>query len=93
MSCRPEQTDISAGAPAGFHYARKPLPAQHGRHHDHIDGYVARAKNMSRSICDSCAPGTAARRWVHCYAGISRSTAGAFVTKCTHPQRDEMKIA
>jgi predicted protein tyrosine phosphatase len=31
---------------------------------------------------------------VHCYAGISRSTAGAFVTICAlNPQRDEMKIA
>ena len=31
---------------------------------------------------------------VHCYAGISRSTAGAFVTACAlNPNRDEMKIA
>jgi predicted protein tyrosine phosphatase len=31
---------------------------------------------------------------VHCYAGISRSTAGAFVTICAlNPQRDEIKIA
>ena len=31
---------------------------------------------------------------VHCYAGISRSTAGAFVTACAlNPQRDEMTIA
>jgi len=41
------------------------------------------------------------RRWdrraplvVHCYAGISRSTAGAFVTACAlNPQRDEAAIA
>jgi predicted protein tyrosine phosphatase len=31
---------------------------------------------------------------VHCYAGISRSTAGAFVTACTlNPRRDEQSIA
>jgi predicted protein tyrosine phosphatase len=31
---------------------------------------------------------------VHCYAGISRSTAGAFVTVCAlNPGRDEMLIA
>ena len=41
------------------------------------------------------------RRWdrtkplvVHCYAGISRSTAGAFVTACAlNPQRNELVIA
>jgi predicted protein tyrosine phosphatase len=31
---------------------------------------------------------------VHCFAGISRSTAAAFVTACSlNPQRDEMQIA
>jgi predicted protein tyrosine phosphatase len=31
---------------------------------------------------------------VHCYAGISRSTAGAFVAACAlNPQRDEQQIA
>lgn len=31
---------------------------------------------------------------VHCYAGISRSTAGAFITACAlNPKRDEMLIA
>jgi predicted protein tyrosine phosphatase len=41
------------------------------------------------------------RRWnrnkpliIHCYAGISRSTAGAFVAACAlNPQRDELSIA
>ncbi len=41
------------------------------------------------------------RRWdrsapvvMHCYAGISRSTAGAFITACTlNPSRDEATIA
>ena len=31
---------------------------------------------------------------VHCYAGISRSTAGAFITACAlNPKRDELTIA
>lgn len=31
---------------------------------------------------------------VHCYAGISRSTAGAFITACAlNPKRDELSIA
>ena len=31
---------------------------------------------------------------VHCYAGISRSTAGAFITACAlNPTRDELSIA
>jgi predicted protein tyrosine phosphatase len=31
---------------------------------------------------------------IHCYAGISRSTAGAFVAACTlNPQRSEARIA
>ena len=31
---------------------------------------------------------------VHCYAGISRSTAGAYVAACAlNPQRDELQIA
>jgi predicted protein tyrosine phosphatase len=62
---------------------------------EHIDGYVMPAEqhidDMLRFV----------RRWdraaplvVHCYAGISRSTAGAFVTACAlNPQRDERRIA
>jgi predicted protein tyrosine phosphatase len=62
---------------------------------EHIDGYVMPAEqhidDMLRFV----------RRWdraaplvVHCYAGISRSTAGAFVTACAlNPQRDERQIA
>jgi predicted protein tyrosine phosphatase len=31
---------------------------------------------------------------VHCYAGISRSTAGAFIAACAlNPKRDELTIA
>jgi predicted protein tyrosine phosphatase len=62
---------------------------------EHIDGYVMPAEqhidDMLRFV----------RRWdrsaplvVHCYAGISRSTAGAFVTACAlNPRRDERQIA
>jgi predicted protein tyrosine phosphatase len=61
---------------------------------EHIDGYVvpgeAHVGDLLRFV----------RAWpreaplvVHCFAGISRSTAGAFVTACAlNPQRDEMTI-
>lgn len=62
---------------------------------DHIDGYVVPAEahvgDLLRFVraWDRGAPLV-----VHCYAGISRSTAGAFVTACAlNPKRDEMKIA
>ena len=62
---------------------------------DPIDGYVApheaHVGDLLRFVraWDRGAPMV-----VHCYAGISRSTAGAFVTICAlNPQRDEMKIA
>jgi len=60
-----------------------------------IDGYVAPAEEH---VCELI---RFVRAWpreaplvVHCYAGISRSTAGAFVTACAlNPQRDEAAIA
>jgi predicted protein tyrosine phosphatase len=62
---------------------------------EHIDGYVLPAEQHIDELIGFV------RRWdrakplvVHCYAGISRSTAGAFVTACAlNPQRDEQKIA
>jgi predicted protein tyrosine phosphatase len=62
---------------------------------DHIEGYVAPAEEHVGDLLRFV------RRWdraaplvVHCYAGISRSTAGAFVTACAlNPNRDEAKIA
>src|SRR3954464_4477123 len=62
---------------------------------DHIDGYVAPAEEHVGDLLRFV------RSWdranplvVHCYAGISRSTAGAFVTACAlNPQRDELAIA
>lgn len=60
-----------------------------------IDGYVAPAEEHVGDLIRFV------RAWpreaplvVHCYAGISRSTAGAFVTACVlNPQRDEAQIA
>jgi len=62
---------------------------------EHIDGYVVPAEAHVGDLLRFV------RAWpreaplvVHCYAGISRSTAGAFVTACAlNPQRDEMIIA
>jgi predicted protein tyrosine phosphatase len=59
------------------------------------DGYVAPADAHVTQLL------IFVRRWdrakplvVHCYAGISRSTAGAFVTACAlNPQRNELAIA
>jgi len=62
---------------------------------DHIEGYVAPAEEHVGDLLRFV------RAWpreaplvVHCYAGISRSTAGAFVTACAlNPQRNEVTIA
>src|SRR6187402_2523896 len=62
---------------------------------DHVDGYVAPAEEHVGELLRFV------RKWdrtaplvVHCYAGISRSTAGAFVTACAlNPRRDELTIA
>jgi predicted protein tyrosine phosphatase len=59
------------------------------------DGYVAPCSEHVRKLI------AFARGWdrtaplvVHCYAGISRSTAGAFVTACAlNPARTELRIA
>ncbi len=59
------------------------------------DGYVAPAdEHIVRLVSfvrdwDRTAPLV-----IHCFAGISRSTAGAYVTLCAlNPHRDELKIA
>ncbi len=62
---------------------------------DPIDGYVAPGEEHVGDLLRFV------RAWdranplvVHCYAGISRSTAGAFVTACAlNPNRDETQIA
>ena len=62
---------------------------------DPIEGYVAPAEEHVGDLIrfvrswDRAAPLV-----VHCYAGISRSTAGAFVTVCAlNPQRNEATVA
>ena len=60
-----------------------------------IDGYVAPAQEHVAQLIDFV------RNWdratpmvMHCYAGISRSTAGAYVAACAlNPQREELAIA
>jgi predicted protein tyrosine phosphatase len=60
-----------------------------------LTGYVAPADDHVTKLI------AFVRRWrrtkplvIHCYAGISRSTAGAFVAACAlNPQRDELSIA
>ncbi len=62
---------------------------------EHIEGYVAPAEEHVGELLRFV------RRWdrtaplvVHCYAGISRSTAGAFAAACAlNPNRDEGRIA
>jgi len=60
-----------------------------------LDGYVCPAEEHVTDLLDFV------RGWnrgaplvVHCYAGISRSTAGAFITACAlNPYREEEAIA
>jgi predicted protein tyrosine phosphatase len=62
---------------------------------DPIEGYVAPAEtHVGELLRFVRAWDRAAPLVVHCYAGISRSTAGAFVTACAlNPHRDESAIA
>ena len=60
-----------------------------------MDGYTVPAQEHVERLIDFV--GTwdrAAPMVVHCFAGISRSTAGAYVAACLlNPQRDELQIA
>ena len=60
-----------------------------------IDGYVLpHDEHVTRLIEFVRGWDRAKPMVVHCYAGISRSTAGAFVSACAlNPQRDEATIA
>jgi len=60
-----------------------------------LDGYIAPAdEHLIRLIEFVRGWDRAKPLVVHCYAGISRSTAGAFVTACAlNPQRSELAIA
>jgi predicted protein tyrosine phosphatase len=62
---------------------------------EHMDGFVAPSEAHVEKVLSFI------RNWdrsapmvVHCYAGISRSTASAFAAACMlNPQRDEISIA
>src|SRR5438552_10190217 len=60
-----------------------------------LDGYVAPAdEHVASLIAFTRSWDRAAPLVMHCYAGISRSTAGAFVAACAlNPHRDEIAIA
>ena len=60
-----------------------------------MDGYTAPAHEHVRRLIDFVtAWDHKAPMVVHCFAGISRSTAGAYVAACAlNPKRDEMQIA
>jgi predicted protein tyrosine phosphatase len=62
---------------------------------DPTDGYTCPAdEHVARLIKFVGGWDRAAPMVVHCFAGISRSTAGAFVAACTlNPDRDETEIA
>jgi predicted protein tyrosine phosphatase len=62
---------------------------------DPIDGMIAPSENHVAKLVDF------AKRWdraaplvIHCFAGISRSTAAAFISACAlAPERDEEELA
>jgi predicted protein tyrosine phosphatase len=60
-----------------------------------MDGYTAPAHEHVKQLIDFVtAWDRKAPMVMHCFAGISRSTAGAYVAACAlNPQRDEMQIA
>src|ERR1043165_7423112 len=62
---------------------------------DHMEGYVAPAEEHVGDLLRFVQAWDRANPLVvHCYAGISRSTAGAFVAVCAlNPRRDEATIA
>jgi predicted protein tyrosine phosphatase len=60
-----------------------------------MDGYEAPAEAHVARLIDFVGGWDRANPLVvHCYAGISRSTAGAYIAACAlNPKRDEMQIA
>ncbi len=60
-----------------------------------MDGYTAPAETHVEELVEFVSGwNRAAPMIVHCFAGISRSTAGAYVAACAlNPQRDEAQIA
>jgi predicted protein tyrosine phosphatase len=62
---------------------------------EHMDGFVAPSEDhIERVLAFIRGWDRAAPLVVHCYAGISRSTASAFAAACMlNPQKDEVAIA
>jgi len=62
---------------------------------EHIDGFTAPCEaHVEKVLAFVRGWDRAAPMVVHCYAGISRSTASAFAAACMlNPHRDEMEIA
>jgi len=62
---------------------------------EHMDGFVAPSEDhVERVLAFVRSWDRAAPLVVHCYAGISRSTAGAYAMACAlNPRRDEAQIA
>jgi predicted protein tyrosine phosphatase len=60
-----------------------------------MDGYTVPAREHVERLIEFVGKwDRAAPMVVHCYAGISRSTAGAYVAACAlNPKRDELEIA
>ena len=60
-----------------------------------LDGYVLPGEDHVTKLVDFVSGWDRATPMVvHCYAGISRSTAGAFIAACAlNPKRDERMIA
>ena len=62
---------------------------------EHLDGFVAPSEaHVEKVLAFISGWDRAAPMVVHCYAGISRSTASAFAAACLlNPQKDEVAIA
>ncbi|MBV8754448.1 MAG: protein tyrosine phosphatase [Hyphomicrobiales bacterium] len=82
---------------------RRPPTIEHADHlllrlddiSEHIDGYTMPGEaHVAELLTFVRAWDRAAPLVIHCYAGVSRSTAGAFVSACAlNPRRAELEIA
>jgi predicted protein tyrosine phosphatase len=81
---RPERVAVERHLILGMDDVALPLPGYLAPANEHVSRLITFVRGWDRT----------APMVIHCYAGISRSTAGAFVTACAlNPQRDELAIA